>query len=56
MKTFTTKTLQATVSDLVRAIAGQETGRRCRVCGEPIATKDCFGMSEGVCRACRGPE
>jgi hypothetical protein len=37
----------------VRALAGKETGRWCRGCGEPITHGDAFGRSEGVCRPCR---
>jgi hypothetical protein len=38
---------------LFRALAGLEAGRWCRTCHEPIAPRDGFGLSEGVCRACR---
>jgi formylmethanofuran dehydrogenase subunit E len=37
----------------LRALYGMETGRSCRSCGEPIAHRDAFGTSEGVCRRCR---
>ena len=37
----------------LRAMYGMETGRACRSCGEPIARRDAFGTSEGVCRRCR---
>jgi hypothetical protein len=30
------------------------SGRWCRVCGLGIARGDEFGLSEGVCSACRG--
>jgi len=36
-----------------RALAGLETGRHCRSCGEAILRADLFGRSEGVCAACR---
>ena len=29
------------------------SGRSCRVCGQGIGLNDGFGMSEGVCPACR---
>jgi formylmethanofuran dehydrogenase subunit E len=35
-------------------IAGRDPARRCRRCGEPIELDDLFGLSETVCRACRG--
>lgn len=38
---------------LFRAIAMLESGRDCRRCGEAIAPSDAFGVSEGVCAACR---
>jgi hypothetical protein len=38
---------------LLRALAGFETGRECRVCGDAISRKDDFGLSEGVCGPCR---
>jgi hypothetical protein len=31
-----------------------ESGRRCRACGSTILAADGFGLSEGVCPACRG--
>ena len=37
-----------------RALAGRESGRSCRCCGEAILSGDPFGRSEGVCRPCRG--
>jgi hypothetical protein len=37
----------------IRALWGLEAGRSCR-CGESILTDDPFGLSEGVCRPCRG--
>jgi hypothetical protein len=30
------------------------SGRACRACGSPIGARDGFGLSEGICRACRG--
>jgi hypothetical protein len=36
-----------------RALAGAESGRSCRCCGESILRVDPFGFSEGVCRPCR---
>jgi hypothetical protein len=38
---------------LFRALAGTESGRSCRCCGESILRVDQFGLSEGVCRPCR---
>jgi hypothetical protein len=37
-----------------QALAGRESGRSCRCCGEAILSVDPFGRSEGVCRPCRG--
>ena len=37
-----------------RTVAGIESGRWCRGCGEGIERTDAFGRSEGVCRPCRG--
>ncbi len=42
-----------TVFKVLRALAGEETGRACRSCGEPISARDEFGFSEGVCAPCR---
>jgi hypothetical protein len=42
-----------TVWRVLRALTGVERGRSCRNCGEAILAKDPFGMSEGVCNACR---
>jgi hypothetical protein len=39
---------------LLRAFAMQHAGLDCRRCGHSIAPGDHFGLSEGVCRACRG--
>ena len=38
---------------LFRSLAGLESGRACRGCGDQIARGDAFGLGEGVCRACR---
>jgi intracellular sulfur oxidation DsrE/DsrF family protein len=38
---------------LFRAIALQHSGVECRVCRESVHRSDHFGLSEGVCRACR---
>ena len=38
---------------LFRAMAMLASGRECRVCGEQVAPSDPFGVSEGVCAACR---
>jgi hypothetical protein len=38
-----------------QALTGIEAGRWCRHCHEPIARKDAFGLSEGVCAPCRDP-
>jgi hypothetical protein len=40
-------------SKLLKALAGLEAGRECRVCGDAISRKDDFGLSEGVCAPCR---
>jgi hypothetical protein len=37
----------------LRALAGLEAGRDCRVCGDAISPKDLFGLGEGVCEPCR---
>jgi hypothetical protein len=39
---------------LLRAISGGGGGRWCRSCSESIVPDDPFGLSEGVCRPCRG--
>lgn len=39
---------------LLRSLAGLESGRWCRRCTESIAGNDPYGLSEGVCRPCRG--
>jgi hypothetical protein len=38
---------------LMKALAGLESGRECRVCRQTISPKDDFGLSEGVCEPCR---
>ena len=38
---------------LFRAFVGRESGCWCRGCGESVSPADAFGLSEGVCRACR---
>ena len=38
---------------LFRAMAMLASGRDCRVCGDPVAPSDPFGVSEGVCAPCR---
>ena len=45
--------MTVTIWNVFRAMAGLEYGRRCRSCAESILAEDRFGMSEGVCRACR---
>lgn len=45
--------MTVTVWNVVRAIAGDEAGRSCRRCSEPIPARDAFGISEGVCVPCR---
>jgi hypothetical protein len=42
-----------TIYNVFRALVGIESGRFCRSCAEPVHRHDHFGMSEGVCRACR---
>jgi hypothetical protein len=32
------------------------SGRKCRACGSIIEVRDGFGLSEGVCPACRGDQ
>ena len=39
---------------LFRAMAMLDSGIFCRRCGEPVARRDEFGASEGVCATCRG--
>jgi hypothetical protein len=38
---------------VLQALVGLEAGRSCRRCREAILVDDHFGLSEGVCRACR---
>lgn len=45
-----------TVWNVIRALAGFETGRVCRSCREGIPAGDAFGMSEGVCHPCRAAD
>jgi hypothetical protein len=42
-----------TVWRFFRGLAGLESGRWCRACGEAIDRRDLFGRSEGVCAPCR---
>ena len=42
-----------TVFKLLRALAGEQTGRACRSCEEPISARDELGFSEGLCGPCR---
>jgi hypothetical protein len=39
---------------LFNAFIGRESGTRCRSCGDVVVPGDEFGVSEGVCRNCRG--
>jgi hypothetical protein len=45
--------MATTVWNVMRSMAGIESGRWCRGCGESIVRRDRFGLSEGVCRPCR---
>jgi hypothetical protein len=45
--------MATTVWNVMRSLAGVESGRWCRGCGDSIARRDDFGRSEGVCPACR---
>lgn len=40
----------------LEAVWTSGSGRSCRVCGSAVASRDGFGMSEGVCPACRGDQ
>jgi hypothetical protein len=40
--------------NLLSALFGLASGRSCRTCGEAVLPADAFGMSEGICRGCRG--
>ena len=42
-----------TIYRLIRSLAGLESGRNCRVCGDPIERADAFGLSESICRVDR---
>jgi hypothetical protein len=42
-----------TVWNVLRALAGLESGRTCRSCHDAISRVDRFGRSEGVCGPCR---
>jgi hypothetical protein len=41
------------IHSLFKSLYGLVSGRDCRVCGESIPRVDGFGVSEGVCNACR---
>lgn len=41
------------VYKLFNAFVGRVSGVWCRRCGESITPRDSFGVSEGVCAACR---
>ncbi len=45
--------MAVTMYQLLRALVGLESGRTCRSCGEVVPSFDHFGLSEGVCSACR---
>lgn len=45
--------MQLDMWNLVRSMAGIETGRNCRRCNEPLERRDGFAMSEAVCAPCR---
>jgi hypothetical protein len=47
------RTKPMTVWNVLRALAGLETGRSCRRCEDAIPRADRFGRSEGVCHPCR---
>jgi hypothetical protein len=42
-----------TIYTLIRSLFGLDSGRHCRHCGESVERGDAFGLSEGVCDACR---
>jgi hypothetical protein len=46
--------MRKTMWMLFRGLAGLESGRWCRGCREPIQRADGFGLSESLCRPCRG--
>ena len=39
---------------LLNSLARRFAGRYCRTCGDAVLATDPFGVSEGVCRGCRG--
>ena len=39
--------------NLLLALNGLYVGRTCRKCGDAVVASDHFGVSEGVCPACR---
>jgi hypothetical protein len=41
------------MAELLKLLFSLPVGRWCRVCHEPIAPDDPFGLSEHVCRPCR---
>ena len=41
------------VHNLLLALTNRYSGRSCRRCGDSIVQRDRFGVSEGVCPACR---
>ena len=45
--------MTTTMRLLVRSLAGPQSGESCRRCHQQILRKDHFGLSEGVCHACR---
>lgn len=45
--------MRTAVWRMFRGLAGLESGRWCRSCGESVAGADAFGMGEGVCPPCR---
>jgi hypothetical protein len=48
--------MSITLGNVLRALAGLETGRSCRRCSESIPRTDAFGWSEAVCNPCRTEE
>jgi len=46
--------IRTLIGGMATRITGRDPARRCRRCGEPIELDDQFGLSETVCRACRG--
>jgi hypothetical protein len=45
--------MASAIWSLFRGLAGLESGRWCRGCGEAIDRHDGFGLSESRCRPCR---